>query len=154
MLQDGLVESKDLTADISWPVSLVPVDQLRPSEECNDGRVKALAAKIGQEGFWSAPLLIEAEHRIVMDGHHRLSVARALQLSVVPCLLLSYDDPHLQVTSWVDSAEFDHRLILDAGRTGSLLPYKSTRHRLSGNAPECKIPLDHLRAAASPFERQ
>jgi L-serine kinase (ADP) len=125
-------------------IRLVPIKELRPTEMINTGRFHSLAAKILREGRWTHPILVERENLIVMDGHHRLSSAGLLHLKCVPCLLLSYDDPRVSVTSWHDTEPFDVARIIKAGQTGQLLGFKTTRHRISGTVPSCAIPLETL----------
>ncbi len=128
-----------------WQIKLIAPGDLRASEECNWDRAKALRDKILRDNVWSVPLLVEGVRKIVMDGHHRLLVAQMLNFKYVPCVLLSYEDKRVSVTSWADSSPFDYKTILNAGVTGRLLLYKTTRHHLSEYIPRCDIRLDDLR---------
>lgn len=118
---------------------------LQPSEEHNEGRVAALVKKIEAEGVWTLPILVEQNHNIIMDCHHRVRVAKALRLERVPVVMLQYGDHRLRVTSWSEDTPYDISLILAAGQTGRLLPYKSTRHILSEGIPACHFSLEDLR---------
>lgn len=120
-------------------------EELQPSEEHNEGRVAALVKKIEAEGVWTLPVLVEQNHKIIMDGHHRVQVAQALRLKRVPAVMLQYGDHRLRVTSWSEDVPYDISLILAAGQAGRLLPYKSTRHILSEGIPACNFSLEDLR---------
>ncbi|ESX43553.1 ParB N-terminal domain-containing protein [Mesorhizobium sp. C416B] len=129
----------------NYTVVKLPVSQLRPSEEINIDRGGTLAKMIAEEGRWTRPILVEHRHLVIMDGHHRLFCAIRLGLSFVPCVLLSYDDKNLHVTSWYDSAPFAVDRIIQAGLSGNLMSFKMTRHKLQVALPNCSVDLDDLR---------
>ncbi|WP_292332967.1 ParB N-terminal domain-containing protein [Mesorhizobium sp.] len=128
-----------------YSVVNLPVSQLRPTEEINIERARTLAKMIAEEGRWTRPILVEHRHSVIMDGHHRHFCATALGLSFVPCVLLSYDDPNLHVTYWSDPAPAAVDRIVQAGLSGDLMSFKTTRHKLQVALPSCSIELDDLR---------
>ena len=128
----------------TYTVSLLEVDCLRPTEKINIDRAQSLSDLISTEGRWTAPILIEQRDFLVMDGHHRLFCAKDLGLSFIPCVLLSYRDSNLRVTSWSSPEPFNVDLIVDAGLSGDLLGFKTTKHKLHGPRPVCSIPLEQL----------
>ena len=109
---------------------LLSPEKLRATEAINIYRARSLAEQIKSQGVWSVPLLIEKNHFIVMDGHHRLWSALQLGLQQVPCFLTDYDNPHLRLTSWAGQKELTPEDVMTAGLTGELLAYKTTRHLL------------------------
>ncbi|MBP0596150.1 ParB N-terminal domain-containing protein [Paraburkholderia sp. LEh10] len=129
----------------NYPVVKVPISRLRPSEEINAQRAETLAKIIAEDNRWTTPIFVEHRHCIIMDDHHRHSCAKSLGLSVVPCILLSYDDPNLQVTYWASSEPVVADRIIEAGLSGNLMSFKTTRHRLNITVPGCAISLDELR---------
>ncbi|WP_136623790.1 ParB N-terminal domain-containing protein [Bradyrhizobium centrolobii] len=78
----------------SYNIVTLPVAQLRPSEEIELEWAQMLAQVIAEEGRWTQPILVECSQSVIMDGHHRHFCATTLNLSLVPCVLLSYDDPN------------------------------------------------------------
>ena len=132
------------TALPEYNIVMIQLDELRPTEEINLDRAMSLSKVISCGSVWTRPLLVELKHSLVMDGHHRLHCARHLSLRKVPCIQLSYEDPRLSVTSWEDEASFDTKKIYEAGLSGKLLGFKSTRHRLEPQIPACVIALDAL----------
>jgi hypothetical protein len=114
---------------------------LKPTEEYDPSRAKSLIKKIETEGVWLHPLLVENNNYTIMDGHHRHQAAKTLGLLLIPCFLLSYDNPHLKLSSRRQEKEIYRQDIIKAGLTGNLLPYKSTRHQLLLKLPETFIPL-------------
>ena len=53
-------------------VSAIPAGDLVPHEEHDERRALRLARHIGRVGVWTAPLVVERNSLVVMDGHHRL----------------------------------------------------------------------------------
>ena len=56
----------------------VNVDQLKHIEDFGRKRVDWLRKKILTEGEWTVPLKVEKDHFLVMDGQHRMEVAKNL----------------------------------------------------------------------------
>ncbi|WOH80337.1 ParB N-terminal domain-containing protein [Bradyrhizobium sp. BEA-2-5] len=138
-----MFDSVNVTSE--YDVVKLQVGQLRPSEEIDIEGARALANTIAESGRWTTPILVERRHWVIMDGHHRYFCASQLGLSLIPCVLLSYDDPNLHVTSWSDSEPLAVDRIIQAGLSGNLLSFKTTRHRLKVQLPSCSVQLDDLR---------
>jgi hypothetical protein len=129
-----------------YPVVLRAIDFFVASEEVNWPDVSSLAERIAARGVWSAPLPVERDSGIVMDGNHRLQAARILGLSHLPCILLSYDMPGVRVTQWDSDAQFPVAQIFRTIRhDGAIFPYKSTRHTFNPALPNSLIELSALR---------
>lgn len=118
-------------------------DQLIPTEEIDPNRVADLEAQILQAGYWTTPIMVEKDELLVMDGHHRLSVAKRLQLSTVPVFMLSYD--LVRVEGWRSGEIITPEKIFAMARSGGKFPLKTTRHIVDEPLPSCMVPLEHLR---------
>lgn len=138
-----LVRANDVQSSVD--IRLLPLQPLKRTELHNPQRATGLAMKIAAEGRWTVPIWIEASELLVMDGHHRLEAARLLGLVRLPCALLSYDMPELSVVSWNGNAPFPIAQVFAAGRSQSLLPYKTTRHLISCDMPKVSCDLADLR---------
>ena len=128
-----------------YAVMLLPLEMLHASEHVDATAVMQLAREIEASGIWTTPLPIEAATGMVMDGNHRLSVASRLGLRCLPCVLLSYDDPCVRVTRWLDGMPFERHELKHMAVSCTLLPYKSTRHRFDPLLPRVAIALATLR---------
>lgn len=133
------------TPRLTYSVVMLPVSQLRPSEKIDLEAARILAQKIDEKGRWTQPILVEKRHSVIMDGHHRHFCATALGLSFIPCVLLSYEDQNLHVSYWSDASPVAVDRIIQAGLSGNLMSYKTTRHQLQVALPCCAINLDDLR---------
>jgi L-serine kinase (ADP) len=121
----------------------VNVDQLKHIEDFGRKRVDWLRKKILTEGEWTVPLKVEKDHFLVMDGQHRMEVAKMLNLKFVPCILYSYDE--VQVWSLRDNYEVNAKLIIKRALEDNIYPYKTAKHAFPDSGDlTCKIPLLEL----------
>ncbi len=127
-------------------VSAVPVGRLLPHEEHDGRRALRLARHVRRLGVWTAPLVIERDSLMVMDGHHRFRAAQSLGLSVLPAVLLSYEDAGVLLQAWRKGETWSSAIMLSRARSGLLLPRKTTRHLFQPAIGSVAIPLGWLAA--------
>lgn len=132
-----------------YSVEMVEVASLRHIEGFSQRRVSWLVRKIQAEGVWTKPLVVDRAHHLVMDGQHRMEVARLLGMAAVPAVLFDYADVDvwsLRPAHYAVSAEE----IVDRALRGDIYPYKTAKHRFPcGKLPELAIPLKALRGLPS-----
>jgi L-serine kinase (ADP) len=119
-------------------------NRLRPTENHDRPAVEALHLKIRSENCWRVPLLVHRGNLAILDGHHRREVALRLGLDYVPCLLVSYDEGTVELSSWRADVVPTYESVIAAALTGELFPIKTTRHRLKTAQSELAIPLGLL----------
>ncbi len=127
-----------------YVVAVRPIEFFRPSEEVDVDHVRQLAEQVRSSGHWLAPLPVEAASGLVMDGNHRLQVARLLGLRRLPCIPLRYDDQRLCVQCWKTGRPFSLDELQAIVTVSAVLPYKTTRHAFDPPLPETEIPLSLL----------
>ncbi len=124
-------------------VFLADVAPLRHIEGFSDERVDWLAEKITKEGLWTKPIAIDDEHNLVLDGQHRLQVARRLGLSKIPALSYPYAD--IEVFSLRPEIQLDWQSVVQRSLANNPYPYKTVKHRFPGPViPEIAIDLKEL----------
>jgi hypothetical protein len=134
-----------MTKKYSYRIEIFPFEKIRPTEEYAQAHSEHLREEIEITGVWTHPLLVDSEAHALMDGHHRYHAARVLGLHAVPVILLSYDDPCVELKSWRPGSSYTPEMIWDICTSGSLLPMKSTRHIIHAQLPFSRVPLSHLR---------
>lgn len=128
---------------------MLPVDALAPHEEVDPERLDELAAQIREDGFIKEPIVVDAEHRIILDGHHRYAALKKLGCRRVPAYVVDYDSDAVEVTLW-DGAAVDgvsKEQVIQRGVSGDRFPPKTTRHVFDPAPPRKQVPLDDLRGA-------
>ncbi len=116
--------------------------ELVPTEEVDPSKVEELEAKILFDGRWTEPITAHKDACFVMDGHHRLTVARRLRLAFLPVVFLGYDE--VRVTAWREGETISPEHIFAMARSGGLFPIKTTRHIFSPPISACDVSLERL----------
>ena len=130
--------------NIDRKVTLVDVSKLKHIEQYSEKRVLWLKAKILLEEVWTVPIKIDDKYNLVMDGQHRMEVAKVLGLKIVPCLIYSYDE--VQVWSLRDNHKVDISLIESKAFSGDIYPYKTAIHSFpDGSDIKCNYKLEDLK---------
>lgn len=127
-----------------FKVELLPLDKLKPHEKFCSKNFEYWLTKVQEQQCWTNPILVDREHNVIMDGHHRYQIALQLKLKYVPCILISYNNQFLTLSNYSDGKQMNCEQIINAACCGKLMEKKSTRHRLAYPLPQVNIPLDVL----------
>jgi hypothetical protein len=128
----------------SYQVQMKDTGFFRVSEEVIEEDVAALAARIAADNCWIAPISVERNTGIIMDGNHRWHAGVRLGLAQLPCILLDYADPRVTCYEWTVDECFDIDSIFRVIMGGQVFPYKTTRHLFSPPLPRTAIALADL----------
>lgn len=123
-------------------ITMVPIQFLKHIEHFSVKRVNWLMAKIQKEKMWTKPICVDKTHYLVMDGQHRLEVAKKIGLSHVPCLLFDYE--RVEIWSLRANYHVDHDTVINRALTGDIYPYKTVKHRFPEEIKSLKIHLSDL----------
>lgn len=124
-------------------IEMVEVDWLKHIEGFSTKRVQWLKNKIVGKGIWNKPVALDSEHGLVLDGQHRMEVARALGLKRIPAVKYSY----AEVKVWSlrpRKYEFTWETVVQRALVGDIYPYKTVKHEFPVSLPVCNFPLDDL----------
>lgn len=127
-----------------YTLELVNISLIVETEEHIEERAIWLKSHIEEEGIWRVPIILERKTLAVMDGHHRLSAAKALGLQRIPAILLDYQSDNVVVSSWRADFHIDKTVIRYYIDNGLKFPHKTTRHIISPNPLEVAIPISFL----------
>jgi len=124
-------------------IEMVEVDRLKHIEGFSKKRVQWLKDKIVSEGIWNKPVALDNEHGLVLDGQHRMEVARALGLKRIPAVKYSY--PAVRIWSLRPGKyEFTWETVVLNALQGNIYPYKTVKHEFPLPLPSCSYALDEL----------
>lgn len=124
-------------------IEMVPVERLKHIEGFSQKRVEWLARKILDEGVWTKPLALDDEHDLVLDGQHRMEVARLLGLMRVPAVRFVYSE--VRLWSLRPNHSFDWRRVTERALAERPYPYKTVKHEFPGGLVPCAFSLSELR---------
>lgn len=127
-----------------YTLDLVAVDSIVETEEHIPDRVEWLLDKINREKVWRIPIILERNTLAVMDGHHRLNVAKKMGLSRIPAILMDYYSDNIIVTSWRDDVYIDKEVVIEYISKKKKFPHKTTKHIIYPQPEEVEIPVSFL----------
>tara|TARA_B100001287_G_C22645362_1_gene512383 strand:+ start:48 stop:455 length:408 start_codon:yes stop_codon:yes gene_type:complete len=129
-------------------VTLVPVEWLKPHEEIKEKARDKLLQMTQKWGGFTKPLIVDKNTGSLLDGHHRYSVAKIMNLSSVPAICVDYpNDENVIVDTWPNSnietiSKFE---VIKMSLSDELFPPKTSRHIFTYDVPPIFIPLEDLK---------
>ncbi|MCW4049685.1 MAG: hypothetical protein NWE89_08100 [Candidatus Bathyarchaeota archaeon] len=81
-------------------VALVETDMLLIHEETIPIRLMSLEHSIRRDGVQSAPIIVDRDSMVVLDGMHRTAVMKRMGCRFTCVCLLDYFDPRINVQRW------------------------------------------------------
>lgn len=123
-------------------IELIAVDSLKPIEDFISERADQLFETISENEFWIKPIVIESEHGLILDGHHRFNVAKRMGLKKIPVIVVDYKD--IEIWSLRPEEEVTHELVVKRALSNNIYPNKTVKHNFPFAVPECKISIKTL----------
>jgi MobA-like NTP transferase domain len=126
-------------------IEMVDVASLKHIEGFSKKRVQWLKDKIVREGVWNKPVALDVSHGLVLDGQHRMEVAKALGLKRIPAI--KYDYSAVKVWSLRPGKhEFTWETVVERALAGDIYPYKTVKHEFPVPLPACHFNIEELMA--------
>ncbi len=118
----------------------------KPHEQTRPELLSQLTDEIERDGVLKVPVLLEREHYVILDGHHRWEALRRLGCKRIPAYVVDYSSEEISVTTWPGAivATVTKEEVVARGVRGDLFPPKTTRHLLKEKLPESPVPLKDL----------
>jgi hypothetical protein len=88
------------SSNLTFHISLVDIDALKPHEEVIEPLVDSLVDSISIQGMVRDPLIVDQTKYVILDGMHRHSALKSMRCRFAPCCLVDYDNPRIKVGSW------------------------------------------------------
>ncbi|MFQ9924810.1 MAG: NTP transferase domain-containing protein [Beduini sp.] len=128
------VQGKEIGVIQGTPeISLIPIKNLLHIENYSEDRVTILLDKIKNEMKWQVPIIVDQKTGLVLDGQHRLEVAKILKLKVIPAILVNYDD--IQTWTLRKEEKVSPMLVRKRIKKGDIYPYKTVKHKFNFKIP-------------------
>lgn len=127
---------------------LVRIDLLKPHEQIIVDHLNEIIRSIREKGYNGPPIIVERDHYIILDGHHRVNALKELQARWVPAILISYQSNLLTLTSWRHGVNVSQHEVVRRALSGELYPPKTTRHIIHVKLPVIKASLGDLKTGS------
>ena len=128
-------------------VRLVPVKWLKPHEEIKIKPRDKLLDMTNRWGGFTKPILVDTNTGALLDGHHRLSVAKELGLKLIPAICLDYLNSELiSLELWPNAniESIDKADVIEMCLGNELYPPKTTKHVVIYDLPPILVALEEL----------
>lgn len=112
--------------------TLLDARVLKPHEEFLPKLLRETREAIEKEGFVRQPILVERDHYIILDGHHRYGALLELGCRRIPVYIVDYFQDAVRIDTWPDASvdRITKKEVVEAVLRGERFPPKTTRHRV------------------------
>lgn len=119
---------KTVTIQKIGEVKLVDINQLLPHEEINNEYLEDFIVEVISDGYFKTPIAIDKKYKIILDGHHRFSIAKKLGLKKIPVVEVDIFDQNLSVLPFRQEIPVSKEIVISYATQKKLLPHKTTKH--------------------------
>ena len=123
-------------------IKFINIDALLPIEDFLVDRIPILENQIRELGRWTKPIIVEKNHNLILDGHHRFVVAKRLGLKNIPAVLVDYND--VDMWSLREDEIVDAETVVIRAKKKLIYPNKTVKHSFKFSAPNIDIEIKDL----------
>jgi len=123
-------------------IELVSLKTLNPIEDYIEERYEIVLEKIKSENIWTKPIIIDDQHHLILDGHHRFEVAKELGFKVIPAIKVSY--VKIPIWSLRLDEKVNHELVVAKALKRKIYPNKTVKHSFPFQIPSCRYTFESL----------
>jgi len=109
-----------LQTGVRTPLALTRISELKEHEQIDPFHLEELKGELVRDGYQRDPITVDANYKVILDGHHRVKILKALGCSKVAAHYVDYlNDPNIRVKAWypvvVDSERGLLKLLQESG---------------------------------------
>jgi len=83
------------------PLALTKISELKEHEETDPFHLAELKNELVRDGYQRDPIIVDANHKVILDGHHRVKILKTLGCSRVAAHYVNYlNDSSIKVKAW------------------------------------------------------
>lgn len=122
----------NIDSDVIVDFKYIDIDMIKPHEKYISSSHDALLKYINSTESTSIPsIIVDNKSMVIIDGHHRHSVMKKLNMKKIPVLLVNYDHDSIIVNK--DNNKITKNMVRQTAITGNFLEPKSTIHVIRDN---------------------
>ena len=141
--QEYITLKKSLIKRTNNKIELININELFPIEGFINERKNKLYKKILNFKIWNTPIIIEKNHNLILDGHHRFQVAKLLNLDLIPCIKINYED--VDIWSLRYDIFFNKNDVIQRAKKGQIYPSKTVKHDFDFLVGNCSYSFKELK---------
>lgn len=123
----------------------IRVDKLRPHERTNPKNLAKIKASLLSRGYVKNPVVVDKDHKIILDGHHRVKALHELGYKKIPVILVDYRDSKIIVLSRRKRIKITKKIIIKTVLQNKIFPCKTSKHLIPHRLKNINIPLSRLK---------
>ncbi len=124
-------------------IEKIDLRELNPHEEVKEENLKEVIEGIKSEKALKKPIVVDADTKVILDGHHRYEAFKVLGEKYIPCMMVKYGSEKVKVDRWGEGA-ITKEEVVEKGLSDDLFPAKTSKHDLSEISKETKYPVYRL----------
>ncbi len=131
---------------MQYRFELVDIEKLHSHEAVDEGSISEVVAALKHETTLKEPILVDDEHYVILDGHHRVEALRLMGCRRVPAYLVDYDAPEIEVSLWPEASidTITKADVIRMGLSDEVFPPKTSRHRVAVDLGPIAVTLESL----------
>jgi len=100
--------------------ALTRISELKEHEQIDPFHLEELKRELVRDGYQRDPITVDANHKVILDGHHRVKILKTLGCSRIAACSVNYlSDASIRVKAWyptiMDSESSLLKLLGDSG---------------------------------------
>lgn len=126
-------------------IILVPIANLKPHEHIIPENLEKVKNSIQKDGFLINPVIVDRNHLVILDGHHRVQALEALGYTKVPAHMVDYFDENIKIFPRRAEVSISKKIIIEKALAREVFPCKTSKHVIPGRPMRINIPLKDLK---------
>ena len=143
--EGGKAKAQEDAAIAQKDYELVPIDRLHEHEAIDPGNLVLRERDIVESGG-VVPIVVDKEHLVILNGHHRYNALKKMGCKFVPVYLVDYFSTAVRLELWPESSvcKLSKMDVIKMGLGRGVFPPKTTRHRFKFKFSRQRVPLAEL----------
>jgi len=125
-------------------IKIIPIQQLKIHEKIDKKNLAKIQSQILKDGYLNNPIIVDKDHFIILDGHHRTHSLLDLGYKKIPIYLVDYCSRKIRVISRRPGIMINKKKIIRHALAGKPYPHKTSKHLIPNRPQSLRIPLTKL----------
>lgn len=113
---------------IKTRICLADISSLKPHEQTDGARLKALKDEIYFDGIIKKPVVVDERTNVIIDGHHRVEALKMLGCLKIPVCYVDYMRDEINLKSEIKNLKITKDKVVEAALSNNPFRPKSTWH--------------------------
>ncbi len=126
-------------------IKLIDLEKLKIHEKGSHSRLEEVKRMIISACAFTEPIIVEKDHLVILDGHHRVTALKQMGYRRIPAYLVDYFKQNVRVNSRRSNYRVSKDLVISRAVSGQPYPSKTSRHFIPQRPKNFKIALSKLK---------